>query len=208
MNCPAAFQRTSCGLGNCRRGRRKLRLRHWLHVVQWRRKVHLAISLRGRVRGAGERAPVRACLDDGDGPGGLSLHDVDEVALVVVVDEDGVASGEAGVAAQRRLQPAWGARASAARARNPLVSPRTHTALGLLMSRKSLLCGRSLTNEPFGSDALLNFTMSPSCSSRFCIICAQPTVSHVARVAEAQQTRPVRQVDNALVRHELHHAAV
>lgn len=45
------------------------------------------------------------------------------------------------------------------------------TARGLVMSRKSAECGCSLTNVPLGSVAERSCTTSPSCSSRFCIIC-------------------------------------
>ncbi len=52
------------------------------------------------------------------------------------------------------------------------------TALGLEMFVKSVVCGCSLTYVPLGSVALRSVTMSPSCSTRFCIICGSTKALH------------------------------
>eukprot|EP00955_Chlamydomonas_euryale_P119129 366574-Chlamydomonas_euryale.AAC.3 len=44
---------------------------------------------------------------------------------------------------------------------------------------KSEVTGCSLTYVPLGSDRLRNLTMSPTCSSRFCIICGRDAGMHV-----------------------------
>eukprot|EP00967_Tisochrysis_lutea_P086182 scaffold121329_cov23-Tisochrysis_lutea.AAC.2 len=54
-----------------------------------------------------------------------------------------------------------------------LRSVRSRTAFGFVISRKSEVTGCSFTNFPLGRDTLVKRTMSPTWSSKFCIICMQ-----------------------------------